>query len=990
VVSRGDLRTRLASATRLAEEWHARDPRPDVESFLREHEDVRDLLEPMLLSDVRTRDIADTPTGIPGPVEGGLPDPERIGRYRVLQVLGRGGFGVVYLARQEQPVQRRVALKVLKLGMDTQEVLARFASERQVLASMNHPSIAQVYDAGSTEDGRPYIAMEYVPGPNVTEYCDEHRLAIDDRLEIFAHICDAIQHAHHRGVIHRDIKPSNILVFDDDGRPTPKVIDFGVAKAMTRSLDGTRTRTGQLVGTPEYASPEQLTPMPLDIDTRSDVFSLGILLYELLVGERPFQRESILRAMNEGNAHRVAEETLVRPSTRLSTRSTDTRSIAERRQIEPSRLVRRLRGDLDWIVLRALESDRTRRYESCAQLAADVRRHLNHEPVSASAGSALYVMRKFLRRNRRLAGIAATSLAIAAVIAGLWVARRVESLRAYEALVARAESRAEEGAWGMAIQLLARAEEHRPGDVLVQERMERYEARRTEAVQERQRARLREKAVERVDKALQLLEEHRDLRRETRAMELELMSLENRSLDYGPPEQKRPMISMRREIEERDFELDQIWMSALNELYAALHLGGVDFDEGPAALARAWSYRLGIAQEEADAELAKLCEREIRSWDRRGDFVARLEAPARVSLRSDPSGAEVWISEFVDREGRLVPRAPRMSSDGGRGLAGETGVVSNEVFVGSTPIDGIELPAGSYRIVLRADGYRETVYPLALAAGQTFAVAEPVRLWLPEEYPDGEWIWIPGGESIVGGDPHAERSWPVHRAHVPGFFVGRFEVTAGAYLEFLHDQETLAEIFPDGSSRDGGSSFPDGVRPYVPRPGGPWEFNHRRRRFACPQPPMEPVVGVSWDDAQGFIAWKNRREEERGGRFVYSLPTELQWERAARGADARVFPWGNGFDWTWTKGGFSRGHSATREPVGRFHVDESPFGVRDMAGSALEWCRDSIGVSFRAVRGGAWGGLDEPIFRVAKRHFDLPKETFGAQGFRLAAARAGE
>jgi len=340
----------------------------------------------------------------------------RIGNYRLIERIGEGGFGMVFLAEQERPLRRQVAIKIIKLGMDTREVIARFEGERQALAIMEHPNVARVFDAGTTASGRPYFVMELVKGVPITTYCDTHRLAIPERLQLFAQVCDAIQHAHQRGIIHRDIKPSNLLVTEIGGRPVPKVIDFGIAKATSGRLAErtTVTQPRHMIGTPEYMSPEQAGHPSLDIDTRTDVYSAGAVLYELLTGSTPFE-STRLRSAAYGELQRIIrDEDPPRPSTRITTRSESIEAIADERATHAARLAGLLRGELDWIVMKAMEKDRSRRYDSADALAADIRRHLSGQAVLAAPPGAGYRARKFVRRHRGPV-IAGTLLALALV-----------------------------------------------------------------------------------------------------------------------------------------------------------------------------------------------------------------------------------------------------------------------------------------------------------------------------------------------------------------------------------------------------------------------------------------------------------------------------------------------------------------------------------------------------------------------------------------------
>jgi serine/threonine protein kinase len=352
---------------------------------------------------------------------------DMIGCYQLLQRLGEGGCGVVWMAEQRAPIRRRVALKLIKLGMDTKEVIARFEAERQALAMMNHPHIAKIYDAGSSERGRPYFVMELVSGIPINRYCDDNHLTPEARLELIIKVCEAVEHAHRKGIIHRDLKPSNILVALNDGVATPKVIDFGIAKSTRgRLTDATLfTKFEHFIGTPAYMSPEQAGMNLLGIDVRTDIYSLGVLLYELLTGRPPFDAKAFAHAGVDEIRVRIREEDPPKPSTRIATMAAaDREAVARVRATMPPQLSRLLRGNLDWIVMRCLEKDRTRRYETANGLALDIRRHLEHQPVAARPPSAVYLLQNLARRNRTLvtaagAAIAALGIASTSTFVGL-------------------------------------------------------------------------------------------------------------------------------------------------------------------------------------------------------------------------------------------------------------------------------------------------------------------------------------------------------------------------------------------------------------------------------------------------------------------------------------------------------------------------------------------------------------------------------------------
>ena len=441
--------------------------RQRVEALLRAHESAEAFMASPAVAP-RAETVVVEPAEQPG---------DRIGRYKLLQQIGEGGCGVVYMAEQEEPVRRRVALKIIRLGMDTKNVIARFEAERQALALMDHPNIAKVFDAGATETGRPFFVMELVRGVRITEYCDQNNLSTEERLLLFAQVCQAIQHAHQKGVIHRDIKPSNILVADHDGVLVPKLIDFGIAKATTdqRLTDKTLfTAFAQFIGTPAYMSPEQAKLSGLDIDTRTDIYSLGVLLYELLTGKTPMDQTELLEAGLDEMRRTIQETEPARPSTRLSAmRQDELTTTARHRRIEPPKLIHLLRGDLDWIVMKALEKDRRRRYATANGLASDIQRHLDCETVLARPPSAAYRLQKRVRRNKlafSAIGVVACALVLGVTVSTWQAVRATKAEHAEKAQAASLRRKAYAAEVNVAFQALAENNLARAVDLLNRQR----------------------------------------------------------------------------------------------------------------------------------------------------------------------------------------------------------------------------------------------------------------------------------------------------------------------------------------------------------------------------------------------------------------------------------------------------------------------------------------------------------------------------------------
>ena len=1012
---------------------------------------------------------AELPTIGDTPLHRGAPalvtPPPRIPGYEILDVLGEGGMGVVYLAEQAEPIRRRVALKVIRRGLNSHQVVARFKAERQTLGVMNHAHIARVYDAGTAEDGRPYFVMEYVEhGVPITTYCDDQRLSVAARIELFMKVCEAVQHAHHKAVIHRDIKPSNVLVSTEDGAASPKIIDFGIAKALgpTSLGESLMTETGQLVGTPSYMSPEQTDVESVGLDTRTDVYSLGALLYELMVGAAPLDGEVLASQSLFDLIVSIREREPETPSTRVLSLEFATASAAARGVARES-LHRQLRGDLDWIIMKALEKDRSRRYSSALELAEDLRRHVRHEPVGARPPSRIYRVSRLLRRYRLLVIAAAVFLCLTLVgLAIEWETQRRDSLSAlFEGTASLERSRrlspqavALFGEWETARQST-------PTWLPVWER----------------------------DPELELYGNARRLETEGRSAYLTSLQALHRAEDIAP------LFASSRERARS--ALEKLYIQGYRE---ATEYGSVRFSS---EFFRGMVEELGV-----------------------GSYAEELAGEGEVVLFSDPPGAEVFCFRYDTYDATLLPvafhpqrtlRLPfvqvervapghallragdRIAAVAHAGVpaqpvttvgslvraihrqVGQTvrlGVVRDGVRVdidwtpfpadaedgpfeagqvvdvyrqfgflpagypleflpeyrlGTTAADrgvATRLPRGSYLLVLKREGWAPTRYPLVVPKD-----AGDVRLRLvdEEQLPPG-YVYVPPGPGRYGARSEDLAYEPFRKgeAYVSGFAMAKYEVTFQDYMEFLSAPETRAR--ERLASNQGKVSNPRDVPWRYVRPLVSWdtaelrEITQERRagvtqevpgvvlepwygryrlltdadgeyrfadEFAADLELDTPVIGLSFLAALEYAHWLTQRH---GARWRFRLPTDFEWERAARGVDLRRYVWGNYP--LYARAACKLGsHPSGRdvEAIGLHPLDESVFGIRDLVGSVSEpvltpfsrW-RPATKSRFVRIRGANWDATDERDVHLASRNKVIVDHRLRYLGIRLVAELPAE
>lgn len=883
------------------------------------------------------------------------------GGFILIRLLGKGGMGEVYKA-WEKKLRRLVAVKFVSAA--TEEDRARFLREARVAAKLEHENIAPVYEVGST-DQRSFIVMKYIEGVTL----DRAQLTLRQKAEALRDAARAIAFAHSRGVIHRDLKPQNIMVESPEkthpssrarpatkrvaSEPTPRiyVMDFGLARQT--SVETSLSASGVVMGTPSYMPPEQARGRPREIDERSDVYSLGATLYSVLVGAPPFSGDDAMEVL-----HKVIEE----------------------EPVPPRRLHRSIPKDLETIALKCLEKDKNRRYASAQELADDLDRWIAGDPILARPPSPVTKIVKKIRKHPEVSALIALILLGLLSIAGTLLYSRLKLARQVEDLRRQALEHERAGRFDEAIGRLEQLAAKDPDQTWVPSKIEALRAKRAELQRELElqlkRARTRA-LIDAVAGDLKRYEKLRaslpELRRTARELGLKIKGPE-------PPEKKRPFWDAEKRLRDAEREAAELFKRVAGMLGQAYAVGvGPEREEARAALAELYWKRFLEAEQARDPERMMLWAGLVIQYDdAQGSYAARLDAPASLALDSTPSGAEAYLFRYVTGEDRRLIPTPwslRGEVKGGTKLESSSDAYPLRVGkgnrLGRTPLPALKLPRGSYLLVLRKKGYRDTRYPVLLRRGELHRAK--VNLYTEREIGKG-FVYVPGGKFLMGGDPEARGAGPWREIEVRDFFIGKFEVSMGEYRAFIEDLAGKKGV------EEAKKRVPRFDRPY-------WQISSSGKvRYGVPGWTDEfPVLGISWDDARAYCGWLTKKAKEKGDPCEYRLPTEAEWEKAARSVDGRYHVWGNAFDWALAKTGKARPGRAQPEPRGLFPTDESPYGVRDMTGGVQEWCLDWYDetANMKVLRGGAWSYLTETSFRCASRYGSGRKNAHTLVGLRL-------
>jgi formylglycine-generating enzyme required for sulfatase activity len=865
------------------------------------------------------------------------------GRLIRIKRLGRGGMGEVWQA-WDKTLRRVVAVKYLLEAAE--EDRRRFLREAQVAAGLEHDRILPVYEVGEDDRG-PRIVTKFIEGQTL----DLASLSLRQKAAAVRDAALAIAYAHRKGVVHRDIKPQNIMVEDSSGEnPRIYVLDFGLARQS--SAHSSLSASGVIVGTPQYMPPEQAQGRPEQVDARSDVYGLGAVLYRLLTGVPPFTGDDPSRVL-----YRVVHEEPLPP-----------------RRIDPT-----LPRDLETITIKCLEKDKARRYSSAQDLADDLNRWLEGESILATRASLGARLAKKARKYPGVSTLLGLLLLVLAAVSAIWIREKARLDAEINALVRDAALHESRRHYDDAVKCLQAILAKDPSQTWASVRIREQELLRDQDRRQREIEAKRSQARELLASVDPLLARYDRIHAELPKLQAGVETLEKETPPHASVEEKRPLWTARVARDRLIHERTSVFHEVTTRLLQAFGFG-VDPESGQARerLVRLYWDRFLDAERSNDRKDMTMWEGLVRLYDDpEKTYGQKLAAPGRLSLDSKPSGAVVYLFRYESGEDRRwlpKPCGPRgQKVEGGSKVESSSSayplLVGSENRLGTTPLRDIELPQGSYLLLIVKDGYADTRFPVFVT--RDLQVQQVVELHASERIGQG-FVYVSAGTFRMGGDPDAFGAGPHRIVRMSaGFFISKVEVTMEEYrlfIEDLHKSEGASAAFarlPRHEAR----------RFFLLRPGG-------EVRMSRPETAQHAAFGISWNDAQAYCTWRTTKET---GKAKYRLPTEAEWELSARGVDGRTYVWGDDFDWTWAKTAKSRKDVMQPEPIAGFPFDESPYGVLDMTGSAGEFCQDEYEGNPRlcVVRGGAWSASQPTILRAAYRDGWNRDQTAVYLGFRI-------